>query len=193
MTDNKTFQCNQCNYISNRKYNLKIHMKKHNETTTQHKFECSICNLTFRDKYNLKVHINSARHIQRVKSNCPDACVKIETKHNEIIIKTKNKIDPSKSHLYLKKVNVTKPKKQTKDKEPKPRAKSINKKMFIDPYDLDNDQIKKLVDLFINYCSKKIDLNDFYDFDFYRRTDPEPEAEYADIIDTINDNDFTLF
>ena len=192
MTDNKIFQCDQCNYTSNRKYNLKIHTKKHNQTTTEHKFECAPCGLTFRCKSNLKVHINSGKHKKRIIEACPDACVKIETKYKDTVIKTKNKIDPSKSHLYLKKVNVTKPKKQTKDKETKPRTQPINKGMYKDPADLDDDKINDLVELFIKYCSGKIDLNEFYDFDFYRN-EPEPEAEYIEIINTINDNDFKLF
>ena len=192
MTDNKIFQCDQCNYTSNRKYNLKIHMKKHTETTTEHKYECAPCGLTFRCKSNLKVHLASGKHKKRIIDSCPDAVITTETKHNNIVIKTKKQIDPNKSHIYLKKVNVNKPKKQTKDKEPKPRAQPINKNMFRDPAYLDDDKINDLVELFIKYCSGKIDLNEFYDFDYYRN-EPEPEAEYNDIINTIDDNDFTLF
>ena len=195
MTDNKIFKCLQCNYTTNRKYNLeKVHMKKHTETTTEHKYECAPCGLTFRDKYNLKVHLSSGRHRKRIIEACPDAVITTQTKHNDIVIKTKKRIDPTKSHIYLKKVNVTKPKKtKDKDKETKPRAKPINKAMFRDSYDLSADQINDLVELFIKYCAGKIDLNEFYDFHYYRRTDPEPEAEYHVIIDTINDQDFKLF
>ena len=196
---NKIFKCDHCDYTTNRKYNLeKVHMKKHTETTTEHKYECAPCGLTFRCKSNLKVHLASGRHKKRIIDACPDAVITTETKHNDIVIKTKKRIDPTKSHIYLKKVNVTKPKKPTEDTdgEPKqkkqPRAQPINKAMFKDPSDLDDDQINNLVDVFIKYCKGKIDLNDFYDFDYYR-DEPEPEAEYADIIDTINDNDFTLF
>ena len=64
--------------------------------------------------------------------------------------------------------------------------------MFKDPCDLDNDEINDLVELFIKYCKGKIDLNEYYDFNYYR-TDPEPEAEYNEIIHTINDPDFNLF
>ena len=192
MTDNKIFQCDQCNYKSNRKYNLKIHYKKHTETTTEHKYECAPCGLTFRCKSNLKVHLASGKHKKRIIDSCPDAVITTETKHNNIVIKTKKQIDPNKSHIYLKKVNVNKPKKQTKDKETKPRTQPINKGMFKDPADLDDDQINNLVDVFIKYCKGKIDLNDFYDFDFYS-DEPEPDAEYNDIIDTINDDDFKLF
>jgi hypothetical protein len=138
-------------------------MKKHTETTTEHKYECAPCGLTFRCKSNLKVHINSQKHKKRIIDACPDAVITTETKHNDIIIKTKKRIDPNKSHIYLKKVNVTKPKKQN-----------------------------NLVELFIKYCSGKIDLNDFYDFDFYR-DEPEPDAEYNDILDVLNDDDFKLF
>ena len=198
MTDNKIFKCEQCEYTSNRKYNLKIHMKKHNETSIEHKYECAPCGITFRCKYNLKVHINSSRHKKRIIEACPDAVITTETKYNDIVIKTKKRIDPTKSNLYLKKVNVTKPKKQAKDtdKEPKPkkqsRAQPINKDMFKDPCDLDNDEINDLVKLFIKYCAGKIDLNDFYDQDGYK-DDPEPEAEYNEILDVLNDPDFTLF
>ncbi len=199
MTDNKIFKCSQCEYTTNRKYNLeKVHMKKHTETTTEHKYECAPCGLTFRCKSNLKVHVNSARHKKRIIEACPAAVITTETKYNDIVIKTKKRIDPTKSNLYLKKVNVTKPKKQAKDtdEEPKqkkqPRAKPINKDMFKDPSDLDDTEINDLVELFIKYCKGKTDLNDFYDFDGYR-DDPEPEAEYNEIIDTINDPDFKLF
>lgn len=192
MTD-KNFKCEQCKYTSNRKYNLKIHMKKHDETTIEHKYECAPCGLSFRCKSNLKVHLASGRHKKRIIDACPDVVITTETKHNDIVIKTKKRIDPTKSHIYLKKVNVTKPKKtKDKDKETKPRAKPINKAMFGDPADLDDDQINNLVDVFIKYCKGKIDLNDFYDFDFYR-AEPEPEAEYADIRDVLNDDDFKLF
>ena len=197
---NKIFKCDQCDYETNRKYNLyTIHMRKHTTDTIEHKYACDACNMTFRCKSNLGGHLKTLKHKKNLAATCPDAFITTETKYNDIVIKTKKKVDATKSHLYLKKISVTKPKKKQKeesdDDEPKPKSKRtqpISRALFKDAGELSESQISDLVDLFNQFAKGKIDLNDFYDWDYYQ-DNPEPEAEYNDILDAIKDEDFKLF
>ena len=62
----KFHHCDQCDYKSNRKYNLQLHISRmHDENSeVHHKFECVLCQKTFRDMFNLKVHTKSALHLR---------------------------------------------------------------------------------------------------------------------------------
>ena len=199
MSNIKKFKCDLCEYATDRKYNLyTIHMRKHTEHTIEHKYACDACNMTFRCKSNLSGHLKTLKHKKNLAANCPEAFTTTETRYNDIIIKTKKQIDHTKSHLYLKKISVTKPKKKQKDDdddEPKPKSKRtqpISRALFKDAAELSESQISDLVDLFKQFAKDKIDLNDFYDADYYQ-DNPEPEAEYNDILDAIKDEDFKLF
>lgn len=196
---NKIYKCDQCDYETNRKYNLyTIHMRKHTTDTIEHKYACDACNMTFRCKSNLTGHLRTLKHKKNLAASCPDAFITTETKYNDVVIKTKKKIDHTKSHLYLKKISITKAKKQKDDNDDEPakpkskRTQPISRALFKDVADLSENQISDLVDIFKQFAKGKVDLNDFYDADYYQ-DNPEPEAEYNEIIDTLNDPDFKLF
>ena len=165
----KIYNCSLCEYQTDRKYNLeKIHMKKHNDDSVEHKYACEICNLTFRCKYNFKVHYTSTRHIKNVKLQMPEACNEIKTEYNNIQINKKIKIDPTKVNLYLKKVNITKSKNKKEIIE-QPKPKKFNKLDYKDYNELDDDEMKNLIEQFYKYAElKQIDLNEFYDIEYYQ-------------------------
>ena len=97
----------------------------------------------------------------------PEACLEIKKKYHDIQINKRCKIDPKKINLYLKRVNITKPKNKKEQETPKPKI--FNKSDYKDYNDLNEDEMQNLIEQFYKYAElKKINLDEFYDIEYYQ-------------------------
>lgn len=124
----KFHHCDQCDYKSNRKSNMKLHVqRKHNEnTTTKHRFKCTLCNKTFRDKYNLKVHTKSKLHyVKRLRALNEDKknLNKMDSNYNE---KVQELLKKHSQNIVLCDVDIQK---KTSSNSPSPKAKPETRKI----------------------------------------------------------------
>lgn len=190
------FECQYCDYSTSRKYNLKRHELAHDSDTVEHNYACAVCNISFRCKSNLKVHYRSARHMKKVKEQCPNACVKVEKKVNGIAHSSYVKIDPLKVSMYLQKVNIVKNKKtkeiiSKKIQQIKSEAPgTFDKSKYIDYYKLSENEMEILIGQFVSYLRQRgIDPNDYMDYDYYlKNKDFETPTWMCSILSRVNRN-----
>jgi hypothetical protein len=117
-------ECDQCDYTSDRKYNVLIHLKTHDQGR-RYKFHCTTCNYKAEDSKHLFDHVKRESHKKRIIKEFGD---KIFV-HKDIDGTPMNtgRIDMNKLNMYVKAINEPYQEPKNKKHKVKPEKETIKK------------------------------------------------------------------